>query len=68
MPFLWFLINTAAGTLLWTTLLAMAGWWLGSQYDQVSRWVDPASTAILASLLIWYVYRVATFRRKVSAE
>lgn len=63
MPLGVFLIYTTAGTMLWTTILALAGWWLGTQYDQVSRWLGPASTVVLAGLLIWYLYRVITFSR-----
>ncbi|MGR3453737.1 DedA family protein [Pseudooceanicola sp.] len=68
MPLKRFLIFTTAGTAIWTAILALAGWFLGSQYEQVSTWVDPVSTAVLVGLLIWYLYRVATFRRKVPAE
>lgn len=68
MPFRRFLVYTSAGTLLWTTILAFAGWFLGSRYDQVSAWVDPVSTAVLAGLVIWYLYRVVTFRREVPSE
>ncbi|MFP7571062.1 DedA family protein [Marivita sp. S2033] len=60
-----FLIYTSAGTVLWTTALTLAGWFLGSQYEQVSTWLSPVSTAVVVGLLAWYLYRVATFRKRV---
>ena len=68
MPFGKFLIYTAAGTLIWTSLLAIAGWSLQNQYQIVAGWLNPASTVVLIGIAIWYVYRVATFRRRVSRE
>jgi membrane protein DedA with SNARE-associated domain len=57
-----FLIYTTAGTVLWTAALAGAGYLLGAQYQQVSSWLNPVSNVILGALVLWYVYRVATFR------
>jgi membrane protein DedA with SNARE-associated domain len=57
-----FLIYTTAGTVLWTGALAGAGYLLGAQYQQVSGWLNPVSNIILGALVLWYVYRVATFR------
>lgn len=59
-----FLLYTAAGTALWTALLAFAGWFLGSQYETVNAYLGPASNMIAASIFVWYVYRVATFRSR----
>jgi membrane protein DedA with SNARE-associated domain len=55
---LWSLLGTA----LWTSLLAGAGYLLQSQYERVSEWLNPVSNAILALLVIWYLYRVIRFR------
>jgi membrane protein DedA with SNARE-associated domain len=57
-----FLLYTAAGTMLWTGLLAGAGFLLGAQYQQVSQWLNPVSNVIVGGLVVWYVYRIATFR------
>lgn len=67
MPFGRFLAHTAAGTLLWTALLALAGWGLESRHDLVAAWIGPVSTAILVVILAVYLYRVATFGRRVGA-
>lgn len=57
-----FLIYTAAGTVLWTAMLAFAGWFLGSQFGVVGVYLGPASNMIAAGLVLWYLYRVVTFR------
>ncbi|MGF1606211.1 MAG: DedA family protein [Rhodothalassiaceae bacterium] len=66
MSFRRFLTYTTAGTVLWTALLAGAGYWLGSAYDQVQSWLNPVSNTVVAVILLWYGWRVATFRRRVS--
>lgn len=60
-----FLLYTSAGTVLWTSALTIAGWGLGQEYERVSGWLNPVSTVVLLGLLGWYLYRVATFRRRV---
>ena len=57
-----FVALTSLGAGVWTSALGLAGYALGSRYDQVQRYIGPASTAIMAAILLWYVYRVATFR------
>ena len=57
-----FLIYSGIGTLVWTTLLGGAGFLLESQYEQVAAWVDPLSNVVIGVLVLWYIYRVATFR------
>ena len=56
-----FLIYSGIGTLVWTTLLGGAGFLLESQYEQVAAWLDPVSNVVIGVLVLWYVYRVATF-------
>jgi membrane protein DedA with SNARE-associated domain len=60
-----FLLYSGIGTTAWTTLLALAGYLLESQYEKVSQWLNPVSTVVLAGVVGWYFWRVATFRRKV---
>jgi membrane protein DedA with SNARE-associated domain len=59
-----FVALTLLGAGAWTTLLGLAGYGLGSRYEQVERHIGPASTAIMGAILLWYFYRVATFRRR----
>jgi membrane protein DedA with SNARE-associated domain len=59
-----FLAYSTAGSALWTGLLAMAGYLLEDQYEEVSSYLNPASNVIVAIIAVWYIYRVATFRRE----
>ncbi|APH74192.1 DedA family protein [Aquibium oceanicum] len=63
-----FLTYSAIGTSVWTGFLATAGYLLESQYTAVADWVGPVSNVIIAGIVLWYVYRVITFRRKVSKD
>jgi membrane protein DedA with SNARE-associated domain len=63
MGLLRFVILTLLGAGAWTSALGLAGYALGSSYGQVEQYLGPASTAIMAAILLWYLYRVATFRR-----
>lgn len=71
MSFRRFLAYTTAGTLVWTALLAAGGWFLGRNHEQLAAWMSPVSNVIVGAILLWYLYRVATFgrsRRKYEAE
>lgn len=61
-----FLAYSAVGTALWTGLLAVAGYLLEDQYQRVAGWLNPVSNVVLGGILLWYLYRVATFRRHAS--
>ncbi len=62
MPLVSFLAWTALGTCLWTALLAGAGYLLQSQYGLVADYLNPTSNVVLGLLVLWYAYRVVTFR------
>jgi membrane protein DedA with SNARE-associated domain len=62
MPLPGFLAWSALGTVLWTTLLAGAGYLLQSQYERVADYLNPVSTVVVVLIIAWYFYRVATFR------
>jgi membrane protein DedA with SNARE-associated domain len=64
MPLAAFLLYSAAGTVLWTALLAVAGYYLESQYDKVADWVSPVSNVVIGLIVLCYLYRVVTFRRR----
>lgn len=53
-----FVLWTLVGSVIWTSLLTLAGYLLESQYDRIEKWVNPVSTAIFAIIAIWYVLRV----------
>ncbi len=52
MPWPQFLIATITGSLIWTSLLAFAGYQLGERYEQVERFVSPISKIVLAVMLL----------------
>lgn len=59
---LWlYLVLTTVGSAIWTAALALVGWWLGSNWDTVGSYIDPVTYAIMAAIVVLYVYRVVTF-------
>ena len=53
---------TVLGSLLWTSLLTLAGYLLESQYERIAKWLNPVSTAIFLLVAGWYVVRVVRHR------
>ncbi len=58
-----YILYTTAGSLIWTGALAVLGWWLGSQWDQISTYLGPVTYAIVGGAIVIYLYRVMTFDR-----
>ncbi|MDN5869160.1 MAG: DedA family protein [Nitrococcus sp.] len=57
-----FLIYSTAGTLIWSGLLAWAGYLLQDHYQKVADYISPLATAILVIIVLAYLYRVVTYR------
>ena len=55
MPFFPFLVWTAAGSLIWTILLTLAGVFLGESYNNVELWIEPVSKIIKLALGLIFV-------------
>ncbi|TXC72382.1 DedA family protein [Sphingomonas ginsenosidivorax] len=64
MPLWKFLLWTAAGTAIWNTVLAYAGIAMGAHFRQLDRYVGPVAVAIMAVIVIGYVWRVLTWKPK----
>ena len=62
MKFVPFLLWSTLGSLIWTAGLAIAGWVLGQQFDHIETVLGPLSIAVIAAIVLWYVYRVITWR------
>lgn len=62
MPLLPFLAYSTIGSLIWTSLLALAGYLLQAQYAQVEHYVEPVSKGVLVLVLAVYVYRFVRFK------
>lgn len=58
MPLKSFLLWSTAGTLAWTSLLVACGYVLEGAYEQVGRFVDPVSTAVVAACVALYLWRL----------
>ena len=58
-----FIAWSLLGALLWTGLLTLAGYLLESQYERISKWLNPVSTVIFAAIAIAYVVRVVRHPR-----
>ncbi|WP_353945442.1 DedA family protein [Streptomyces sp. HUAS MG91] len=63
-----FLSLTAVGSLVWNTVLVLAGYWLGDQWELVERYVGVLSKVVLGAALVavtaYVVVRVRGPRRK----
>ena len=64
MPLGRFLAWSGLGTLIWTTLLALAGYLLEDAYHRVEGWVNPVSTVVVLGIVGLYLWRVATWGRR----
>lgn len=59
-----FLFWSFLGTTVWTTALALAGYILGQRYTSVERYLGPVSTGIIVVSIGWYLWRLATWKRR----
>jgi membrane protein DedA with SNARE-associated domain len=55
---MWSTIGTAG----WTTALTIAGYVLGNRYKDIDQYLGPVSTGILVAMVLWYFYRVVTWK------
>ncbi|MEA3016765.1 MAG: hypothetical protein QOI38_1487 [Sphingomonadales bacterium] len=59
-----FLFWSTMGTAVWSALLALAGYVLGQSFERVEEVIGPLSSAIVAAILLFYLYRQATWHRR----
>jgi membrane protein DedA with SNARE-associated domain len=52
MPFYQFLLLTTLGSAIWTTLLTLAGYLLGENYERVDQYLGPLSYVVIGTLFI----------------
>ena len=53
-----FLTYTSVGTALWTALLALLGYYLGSNFGRVGEYVDRISWLVIGAIVLIYIVRV----------
>lgn len=68
MPAWQFLAWTFAGSIIWNGMLAAAGFWLGTRFDQLDRYVGPAGVALTVLAAAAYLYRVATWKPRAQRD
>jgi membrane protein DedA with SNARE-associated domain len=57
-----FLLFSILGTALWTGLLAVAGYLLQGQHDQIAAYLIPVTNIVLGLVGLTYLYRVLAWR------
>jgi membrane protein DedA with SNARE-associated domain len=62
MPLGRFCLWTAAGSVLWCSVLTAAGFLLEAKYERIHSLLQPVSTGILVAVVLWYLWRVARFK------
>jgi membrane protein DedA with SNARE-associated domain len=63
-----FLAYTATGTGTWAALLAYLGYFLGTEYTQVSEYLDPVSWIVFGAVGVLYLVRVIGHKGHKSEE
>ncbi len=59
-----FFIWSAIGTAVWSGVLALAGYALGLQFGAVEEIIGPVSSAIIALILLLYLWRQVTWSKR----
>ena len=68
MPIGRFSLFTAIGTVIWTTLLAVIGWWLGDNYSNLVGPLGWVSNVVVAVLVLIWLYRLIKQHRRRPAK
>jgi membrane protein DedA with SNARE-associated domain len=68
MPLWKFVAWTFLGSTIWNGILAAAGFWLGSRFQLLERYVGPVGIAITVLAIAYYLYRVVTWRPRDHAR
>jgi membrane protein DedA with SNARE-associated domain len=63
-----FLLYTTIGMAVWTTFLASLGYFLRANFGKVEEYLNPISYVVLAGLIIFYIYRVITHKKRDSGK
>lgn len=59
-----FLLWSTIGTAGWSSALAIAGYLLGKQFENINTVIGPLSTGIIALIVLTYVWRQFTWRKR----
>lgn len=64
MNLLSFLFFTILGSAIWTSFLAYAGYFLGSNFREIEKYLDVVSYAVFGSIIVIYLWRVLRSGKK----
>ncbi len=59
-----FLFWSTVGTAGWSAALALAGYWLGTQFEDIEKIIGPLSSAVIVVIVLAYVWRQLTWRKR----
>lgn len=59
-----FLFYTAVGAGIWTSILAYAGYLLGTNFREIEEYLDIAAYIVFALVIVLYLRRVFTYKKK----
>jgi membrane protein DedA with SNARE-associated domain len=62
MPHWRFIVWTAAGSAIWNTILAGAGYYLGANFHELDHYVGPVAVAAMVGIAGFYLWRVVTWK------
>jgi membrane protein DedA with SNARE-associated domain len=58
-----FFIWSTLGTVMWTSIIGIAGYQLGTHFKDVEKYIGPLSMAIIAVIALGYVWRLISWKR-----
>lgn len=62
MPLWRFLLYTTLGSAVWNAILVGVGYWLGTNFEAIDRWIAPVVTLGVAAMVLAYLWRVFTWK------
>lgn len=66
MPHWRFMLATFTGSIIWNAVLAGAGYYLGTNFEQLDQYVGPVAIAMSVVIVIGYLYRVITWKPRAA--
>ncbi len=63
-----FVLWSTLGTAIWSSALALAGYGLGVRFQDIEKVLGPLSSAIIAAIVLAYVWRQLTWRKRHPEE
>ncbi len=59
-----FLLFTAIGASVWTSILAYAGYILGTNFRQIGEYLDVATYIVFGTIIVFYLWRVFNYKKQ----